>query len=132
IDAKGDDYRAIAGDFIMGMAKTLGIAGIVTDGIIRDIQGIKALDFPVFCKGTNVAASSKHGWGEMNVPISCGGTSVKPGDWIVGDADGVVVVPKNKKEAIMESAKEKLTFDEEREENVSNDIEAIKKYLEKF
>src|SRR5690625_2754929 len=64
IDSKGDDYRAIAGDFIIGMAKALGIAGIVTNGVVRDIQGVKSLDYPVFCKGTTVAASSKHGWGE--------------------------------------------------------------------
>ncbi|SFB01402.1 Regulator of RNase E activity RraA [Lentibacillus halodurans] len=132
IDAKGDEYRAIAGDFIIGMAKTLGIAGIVTDGVIRDIRGTKELDYPVFCKGTTVAASGKSGWGEMNTPISCGGVSIHPGDWVAGDTDGVVVIPKNNKASIMKSALEKLTNDQEREKTVSGDIEAIRKYLEKF
>lgn len=132
IDAKGDDYRAVAGDFIVGMAKTLGIAGIVTDGVIRDIQGTKALEYPVFCKGTTVAASSKHGWGEINVPISCAGVTIQPGDWIVGDADGVVVVPQCKKEAIITSSLDKLSYDEEREKDVSGNIDAINKYLSKF
>lgn len=101
IDAKGDEYRAIAGDFVVGMAKTLELGGIVADGVIRDMKGIKELDFPVFCKGTTVAASGKAGVGELNVPISCGGVSVKPGDIIVGDADGVVVVPMELKEATL-------------------------------
>lgn len=132
IDAKGDKYRAIAGDFIIGMAQTLGLAGIVTDGVIRDIKGTKELDFPVFCKGSTVAASGKLGWGEMNTSISCGGTTITPGDWIVGDADGVVVIPQNRKEDVMSSAIDKLTFDQDREKNVSGKPEEIRKYLERF
>jgi 4-hydroxy-4-methyl-2-oxoglutarate aldolase len=93
VDANGDQYRAIAGDFVVGMAQTLGIGGLVVDGVIRDIIGVKALNFPVFLRGTTVAASSKAGVGEVNVPISCGGVSVNPGDIIVADADGVVVIP---------------------------------------
>lgn len=61
VDAKGDTYRAIAGDFIVGLAQTLGINGIVVDGVIRDVVGVKQLNFPVFCKGTTVAASGKAG-----------------------------------------------------------------------
>ncbi|MDR7319267.1 MULTISPECIES: RraA family protein [Brevibacillus] len=132
IDAKGDTYRAIAGDFIVGLAKTLGIQGIVVDGVIRDIVGIKQLDFPVFCKGTTVAASGKAGWGELNVPISCGGTSVQPGDIIVGDADGVVVIPQAQEEEILQQALDKLAKDQEREASVSGNPEAVRAYLDKF
>ncbi|MED1796267.1 RraA family protein [Brevibacillus nitrificans] len=132
IDAKGDTYRAIAGDFIVGLAKTLGIQGIVVDGVIRDIVGIKQLDFPVFCKGTTVAASGKAGWGELNVPISCGGTSVQPGDIIVGDADGVVVIPQAQEEEILQQALDKLVKDQEREASVSGNPEAVRAYLDKF
>jgi 4-hydroxy-4-methyl-2-oxoglutarate aldolase len=59
VDAKGDTYRAIAGDFMVGMAQTLGIQGIVADGAIRDIEAIKRLNYPVFCLGTTVGASGK-------------------------------------------------------------------------
>jgi len=93
VDAKGYDYNAIAGHFVIGMAKTLGLAGIVADGTIRDIAGIKDLDFPVFCKGTTAAASGRGGIGEVDVSVSCGGVIVNPRDIIVGDADGVVAVP---------------------------------------
>jgi 4-hydroxy-4-methyl-2-oxoglutarate aldolase len=130
IDAKGDQYRAIAGDFVVGMAQTLGVTAIVVDGVIRDVVGIKNLDFPVFCRGTAVAASGKAGIGEINVAISCGGVSVNPGDMIVGDADGVVVIPQAEAQDIMEKSFEKLKKDEIREMNVSGDVEAIKDYLD--
>ncbi|MDF2683016.1 MAG: regulator [Brevibacillus sp.] len=132
IDAKGDTYRAIAGDFVVGLAQTMGIKGIVVDGVIRDIVGIKKLDFPVFCKGTTVAASGKAGWGEVNVPISCGGVSIHPGDIIVADADGVVVVPQAKEEQILEQALDKLEKDHVREASVSGNREAVMKYLDGF
>ncbi|CAG9609850.1 RraA family protein [Pseudoneobacillus rhizosphaerae] len=130
VDAKGDTYRTIAGDFIIGLAQTLGIKGIVTDGVIRDIVGVKKLNYPVFCKGTTVAASAKAGWGQVNVPISCGGTSVNPGDIIVADADGVVVIPKEIEEDVLKKAKDKLIFDQEREEKISGNPEAIRNYLD--
>src|SRR5690606_11394676 len=76
VDAKGDLRKAVAGDFVVGMMRTLGIAGLVVDGAIRDVRDIKALGFPVFVRGTTVAASSKTGAGEVNVPISCGGVTV--------------------------------------------------------
>lgn len=130
IDAKGDTYRAIAGDFIIGMAKTLELGGIVVDGVIRDIIGIKELDFPVFCKGTTVAAGSKHDPGEINVPISCGGTTIYPGDFIVGDVDGVVVIPQNNVEKILEKSIEKLRKDSEREDSIAGNPAKVRKYLD--
>ncbi|RBP84033.1 regulator of RNase E activity RraA [Cytobacillus firmus] len=130
IDAKGDEYRAIAGDFIIGMAKTLEIGGIVVDGVIRDLKGIQELNFPLFCKGTTVAASGKAGVGELNVPISCGGISVKPGDIIVGDTDGVVVVPKETEEVILKKAQDKLMQDQIRADTISGKRLEIIKYLD--
>lgn len=114
------------------MAKTLGIPAIVVDGVIRDIVGIKNLDFPVFTRGTTVAASGKAGVGEINVPISCGGTSVYPGDIIVGDADGIIVIPKNSEQQILEKALRKVQTDEARESNISGNKEEIIKYLDKM
>ncbi|MFT4415445.1 RraA family protein [Fredinandcohnia humi] len=130
VDVKGDTYRAIAGDFVVGMAKALGLGGIVVDGVIRDSNGIKELDFPVFCKGTTVAASGKYGNGEINVPISCGGASINPGDLIVGDADGVVVIPKSIENDVLSKAKEKLEKDMDREKNILGDPALVKKYID--
>ena len=132
VDSKGDTYRTIAGDFIVGLAQTLGISGIVTDGVIRDIIGVKNLNYPVFCKGTTVAASAKAGWGEVNVPISCGGASVNPGDIIVADADGVVVIPQAIEQEVLRKSKEKLIFDQEREAKISGNPEAAREYLDRM
>jgi len=129
VDAKGDTYRAIAGDFLVGVAQMLGIKGIVAHGVIRDIEGIRKLNIPVFCLGATVAASGKAGMGEINVPISCGGVTVHPGDMIVGDADGVVVVPQMHEQEVLQKALEKLQMDLDRAKRVSSREEALR-YLE--
>ena len=132
IDTKGDQYRAIAGDFIIGMAQTLGAHAFVVDGAIRDIVDIKKLNFPVFARGAAVASSAKVGAGEINVPISCGGTTVNPGDIIVGDANGIVVIPQALEQEILEKALEKMKKDEKREKEVAGNVEEIKKYIDQM
>ncbi|OZT77479.1 MULTISPECIES: RraA family protein [Salinicoccus] len=130
VDAEGDTRRAIAGDFVVGMARTLGIQGIIVDGVIRDIEGIQALDYPVFAIGTTCDAGFKAAPGILNRPISCGGVSVKDGDIVLGDADGVVVVPKEEAETVLEKAKQKIEKDEARDERVGNSIEEIHRYID--
>src|SRR5699024_8498443 len=129
VDAKGDNYRAIAGDFVVSMMKTMEIGGLVVDGVIRDLLDIKDLDFPVFSKGYTVSSGGKTGPGETNIPISCGGASVQPGDIIVGDADGVVTVPKHKAEEVLQAAQEKMKKDEVREQKISGNKEEIVDYI---
>ncbi|WP_342387920.1 RraA family protein [Salinicoccus bachuensis] len=130
VDAEGDTRRAIAGDFVVGMARTLGIQGIVVDGVIRDIEGIQALDYPVFALGTTCDAGFKAEPGVLDRPISCGGVAVTDGDIVLGDADGVVVVPKEEAEAVLEKAKQKIEKDEARDERVGNSIEEIHRYID--
>lgn len=130
VDSKGDTYRAIAGDFVVGLMQTMGIRALVVDGVIRDIVAIKDLNFPVFSRGTTVASSGKAGVGAINTPISCGGVAVYPGDIIVGDADGVVVVPQNHAKEILTKAKEKMAKDQIREETIAGKPEEIRKYIE--
>lgn len=130
VDAKGESYRAVAGDFVVSLAQKLGIAGFIVDGVIRDLIGVRSLNFPVFSKGTTVAASFKNGAGEINVPISCGGVSITPGDIIVGDADGVVVIPQADAEKVLEKALAKLKKDEQREASALQDEASARKYLE--
>ena len=111
VDGKGYTERAVAGDFVISLAQNLGLRGMVIDGAIRDIQGIRSLDFPVFCRSSTLAASVKAEKGECQVPISCGGVSVNPGDLIVGDADGVIVIPNGKEEEVLQATLEKLKKD---------------------
>ncbi|MFD0681179.1 MULTISPECIES: RraA family protein [unclassified Paenibacillus] len=131
IDAKGDTYRAVAGDFVVGLAQTLGLQGIVVDGVIRDIKGIRDLGFPVFSRGTTVAAGSKFGGGETKVAVSVGGVSINSGDIIVGDVDGVVVVPQDKEQQVVRAAQDRVVMDQKREQEVSGNKEAVLRYLDK-
>lgn len=129
IDAKSYVQNASAGDFVIALAKLVGISGVVIDGSVRDIEGIKDLNYPVFCKGVTTAASDKHGTGEVNVPISCGDAVIQPGDFIVGDENGVVVVPKNDVETVIQKAIEKEDQDKMRVEKVLIDKESAFQFI---
>lgn len=132
IDAKGNTNRAVAGDFVISLAKGIGVQGFVVDGVVRDIAAIRELNFPVFSLGTTVAAGNKNGGGQVNVPIAIGGVTVHPGDYIIGDVDGVVVVPQQDAEKIVVAAEAKLEKDEKRaQEAHANGKESIIAYLDK-
>ena len=132
IDAKGNTNRAVAGDFVISLAKGIGVQGFVVDGVIRDIAAIRELDFPVFSLGTTVAAGNKNGGGQVNVPIAIGGVTVQPGDYIIGDVDGVIVVPQHDAERIVTAAEAKVEKDEAREQEAhANGRESIIAYLDK-
>jgi RraA family protein len=94
IDAAASNMNAVLGDLVSNKAKHRGIQGFIIDGLIRDLPGIIPLDLPVFARGTSPIGPLHRGPGEINYPISCGGIVVNPGDIVVGDAAGVVVVPK--------------------------------------
>ncbi|WP_040662703.1 RraA family protein [Oscillibacter ruminantium] len=108
-----DDTRALMGEVMMAYLKyTKKIAGIVLDGPIRDIDEIGKWDFPVYCTGTTPGGPYKDGPGEINVPIACGGISVNPGDIILGDPDGVIVIPRKDAARVLEDAKAFQAADE--------------------
>jgi regulator of RNase E activity RraA len=95
IDTSASSLTAVVGDLISTKARHRGIAGFVVDGLIRDLPEIRALgDFPVFARGVTPIGPLHRGPGEINHPVCAGGIVVHPGDVIVGDANGVVVVPR--------------------------------------
>ena len=93
-DAMGVTDAGIFGDILCARMKKRGVAALVTDGAVRDLAGVRATGFPVWSQGVaatpSVAALTFVAWGE---PIGCGGVAVMPGDWIVADDDGAVVIP---------------------------------------
>ncbi len=93
VDAGGSTLNAVLGDLISTKARHRGAAGFVVDGLIRDLPSIQELDFPVFARGTTPIGPLHRGPGEINFPICLGGVVVNPGDLIVGDSTGLVVVP---------------------------------------
>jgi regulator of RNase E activity RraA len=90
----------------------MGLAGVVLDGACRDTDEIRALGFPVYAVGANPNGPTKGVPGRIGWPISCGGVAVNPGDLVVGDADGVVVVEREKVASLLDAAAKKV--DEER------------------
>ncbi len=102
----GSKEVAIWGELASWSCKQKGIAGIVIDGAVRDVDEIKRIRFPVFARSVVPDAGEPKGFGELNAEIKCGGEYVRPGDWIIGDDNGVVVVPKERAYEIARRAKE--------------------------
>ena len=97
----GGFTTAVFGELMGTTAVAAKLGGIVVDGAIRDVPGLAALGFPAFSRTVSPGACDKDGPGEINVPIACGGTVVMPGDIVVGDEDGVVVVPRADAEEVL-------------------------------
>lgn len=114
IQTGGTMELAVWGDVktIMAMKKRIG--GVVIDGAARDSQKIIELGFPVFSRNNVVKASGKAGGGILNEPLECGGVLVNPGDFVMGDADGVIVIPAQMLELAIEGAQKKLESDQEK------------------
>jgi regulator of RNase E activity RraA len=89
----GHTVTSTFGEFVVKAARAKGVAGIVCDGMCRDLSGIRAAGLPTFVLGASPAAPGKDGPGEIGGRVSCGGVVVEAGDIVVGDEDGVVVVP---------------------------------------
>ena len=94
---------AVVGDLVIGMMRNKGVAAFVTEGLARDKAGILATGLPVFCAGIVPTSPATNGPGTVGSPITCGGIHIRPGDIVVGDADGVVVVPLDRAEEVLAS-----------------------------
>lgn len=92
IDGNGDMERSQVGEMMISYAKARGCAGVIVDGVVRDLHGLQKLGIPVYSRGYQANGPYKNGPGEINVPVPCGGVVVFPGDILVGDLDGVVVI----------------------------------------
>jgi len=101
------------GDLTSLIGKEKGLAGMVTDGLVRDVFGIKEVGLPVFSRGSIPTSPFKDGPGEVNVPITCGGVLIRPGDIIFGDVDGVVVIPQENVDQVVRKALQ-IGVDEEK------------------
>ena len=107
VNGGGDESRALIGELMGGRARARGIAGFVIDGAVRDAQGLAEYGMPVFARAVTPAGPYKNGPGVLGDPIALGGVVVRPGDIIVGDADGVVVVPLHRAGEIADGAEAK-------------------------
>ena len=114
VDGKGDLSSALMGEIMSQQAVALGVVAVVIDGAVRDAEAIRALGLPMFAAGLNPNGPTKNVAGRLNHPVSVGGVTVRAGDLVVGDADGVTVVEREKAAALMPLAAEKVAAETRR------------------
>ena len=107
LDCRGETRVASGGQILTTRLKMRGAAGLVSDGPVRDSGPIAAMDFPVYCAGGSAPLNLIHHHAiDLNVPIGCGGVAVYPGDIMVGDDEGVVVIPQHLADEVARDAAE--------------------------
>ncbi|MCD6076812.1 MAG: regulator of ribonuclease activity A-like protein [Ramlibacter sp.] len=113
VDAGGDLTNALFGELMVNTAIRRGVAGVVLNGAVRDCDVIAQLDFPLYAAGVTHRGPYKDGPGEINVPIAIDGMVVAPGDLVLGDADGLLCVPFDDVEAVLEASRKKVKLEEQ-------------------
>jgi 4-hydroxy-4-methyl-2-oxoglutarate aldolase len=124
IDGKGDQSCALMGALMMTACKALKLGGVVVDAAVRDTLELQELGFPVFSAGTNPNGPTKNVPGRINWPISCGGVTVSPGDLVIADADGVVVVERDRVGSLLGEAEKKTAAEAARFDSIRR-LEAL-------
>jgi regulator of RNase E activity RraA len=120
IDSRGDGRAASAGAILVRRMMMRGAAGIVTDGGLRDSHDIAAMGFPAFCRNPSAPTNLIHHHAiDIDVPVGCGRVAVYPGDWVVGDPEGVVVIPAGIVAEVAAEAIEMTAFEDFVEEEVA-------------
>ena len=114
VDGKGDLGSALMGEIMCQQCAAIGVAGVVIDGAVRDSVAIRELGLPMFAAGLNPNGPTKFVPGRLNHPISIAGVTVRPGDLVVGDADGVTVIEREKAAAMLPLAAKKVADETQR------------------
>lgn len=126
IDGKGYMGRAYFGDLIMGACQAVGFEGMVVDGCTRDIDGNIEMNFPVYSRGIMPRGPIKKEEGNINTEIMCAGVKAAPGDLVVGDSNGVCIIPKEYIEVVLKEAEKKQIYEENRDKTIEAYREAKK------
>lgn len=119
IGTAGSRTAATIGDLWLASAKKKGVAAIVCDGLVRDAKGLLKVGLPVFARGVTPNSGFRNGPGEINTGVTCGGVFVGPGDIVVGDRDGVVVVPLAEAKQVAASLKQVEEKEAEAERSIA-------------
>ena len=113
VDAGGDLTNALFGEIMMATAVAIGVAGIVLNGAVRDSDEIARGEFPLYAAGVTHRGPYKDGPGEINVPIAIDGMVVHPGDLMLGDADGLLCVPYDSLQSVLEATQQKMVIEKQ-------------------
>jgi regulator of RNase E activity RraA len=112
VDGCSEENRALIGELIAGRYKAAGSAGFVLDGAVRDVEDLELMQFPVFARSVTPAGPFRDLPGEIGSTIQIGDVVIKPGDYVIGDGDGVVIVPFGEAEGVLARAKAKFVLEE--------------------
>ena len=107
VDAKGFLEAGVWGDVFTEQAQRIGLAGLVIHGAVRDAAAMTEAGFPVFSRGLSIKGTGKHQPGRLNVTVTIGDVAIDPGDVIVGDQDGVVVVKRHEVDAVLRKSRQR-------------------------
>ena len=132
IDGAGYPDRALVGGMMLAYAEMRGLGGFVVNGAVRDLEDIRSSKLPVFAKSATPLGPYREGPGEINVPVVCGGQVVMPGDILVGDADGLVVIPRRNAPELLEAARQNLSGEQREMDLMKSGIYDEQKHRENF
>lgn len=121
ISSDGEPNLSVWGGIMSTMAARKGIAAVVTDGVVRDLAQTRDVGFPVWCIGRTPAAPTKDGPGQLNTPVTCGNVIVHPGDLVLADEDGVVVIRRAEAEDVLERSQARIEKEQGWLESIARD-----------
>ncbi len=121
ISSDGESNLSVWGGIMATMAVRRKIAGVVTDGLVRDVAQVRKTGLPVFATGLTPAAPTKDGPGQLNTVIACGSVVVHPGDIVIGDEDGVVIVPVTEAASVLEMVRSRQAREQMWLEHIGRD-----------
>ena len=132
IDAAGNTDRGMVGGMMLAYAEMRGLGGFVVNGAVRDLEDIQNGSLPVYGKAVSPLGPYRQGPGEMNVPVVCDGQVVMPGDILVGDRDGIVVIPRQEAAELLEAARKNLQDEQEAMARMKAGTFPMEEHLESF
>jgi 4-hydroxy-4-methyl-2-oxoglutarate aldolase len=119
VDGKADQTCALIGEIVVRQAMAIGVAGMILDAAARDVEALREAGFPIFSVGANPCGPTKRVAGRVNHPIAVGGVAVNPGDLVVGDADGVVVIERERVAEMIELSRKKMADEQKRLDGIA-------------
>lgn len=129
VDGKGDQTCALIGEIMVTQAMAMGYAGMIIDAAVRDVEALRAKGWPVYAFGANPCGPTKRVPGLVNHPASVGGVSVQPGDLIVGDDDGVVVIARERAAEMIELGRKKVAEERKRIDGILRHEQLVPAWL---
>jgi len=132
IDGAGYADRALVGGMMLAYAEERRLGGFAVNGAVRDLDDIRNSSLPVFAMAATPLGPYREGPGEINVPVVCGGQVVMPGDLLVGDSDGLVVVPRRDAAALLDAVRQNLAAEQDEMKRMKDGTYAEEQHREIF